>query len=290
MNVRQPFRAGSFYESSTSSCRLHVERLYDSVELAESVPSDAVGGIVPHAGWMFSGRLAAQTFRATLSDQIRTVVLFGADHTQSAEMGEVFDTGVWRTPLGEVEVDEELASAVMASGDRLRSNPEAHKYEHAIEVQVPMVQVAAPNAKILPITLPPRAVAIEVGRTVGQVLNARDDSRAVIIGSTDLTHVGGHFGSPVQRGQETERYAADNDRTILRRIEQMNAEGVLEEASVNASACGAGAVAATIAACSELGAGRGEVLEYTNSYRVVHEMNPGETDDTTVGYASVIFV
>ena len=290
MAVREPICAGRFYDGSAATCRRHAEQLLQAEPLTD-LPSPLYGGIVPHAGWVFSGALAARTLRA-LADEAdgppETVVLFGADHTGMVRAGEVWDQGAWRTPLCDAAIDEELAAALLAADGGLRANPQAHLREHSIEVQVPLLQTAAPRAKIVPIAVPPTPQAVEIGRTVGRTLAVRF-GRARVVGSTDLTHHGGHFPAPGGRGEQSERYARQNDRRMLDRIEALDAEGVIQEAAARQNACGAGAVAAAIAACKELGATRGLTLDYTNSYEVTHRLQPEMADDTTVGYAAVVF-
>lgn len=289
MNIRQPMRAGSFYEASPSSCRHHATKLLDSAEVGEDLPAELYGGLVPHAGWMYSGRVAARTLKTLHSAApLQTVVLLGADHTGAVAQGEVYDSGVWRTPLGEVQVDEELTAALLIAGGQLRANPEAHVHEHSIEVQVPILQVLSPESKIVPIAVPPAELAVEIGRTIGRTL-AEKFPDARVVGSTDLTHHGGHFPAPGGRGEQGVNWTVANDRRLLDLIEQMAAEKIIPEVEARGNACGSGAVAATITACREMGAARGYCIEYTNSYEVVHAMYPDQPDETTVGYASVVF-
>jgi len=289
MNIRQPFRAGSFYEASPSSCRRHAEKLLDSADPGEDLPPTLFGGLVPHAGWMYSGRLAARTLKSLHAARpLETVVLLGADHVGAAGKAEVFDSGVWRTPLGDVQVDEELARALLAAEPNLRANPQAHAHEHSIEVQIPLLQVLSPQAKIVPITVPPDGRAVNIGRAIGRTVKQQGGA-ARIVGSTDLTHHAGHFPAPGGRGEQGVKWTVSNDRRLLGLVEQMAAEQIVPEAEARGNACGAGAVAATVAACRELGAARGYSIEYTNSYEIVHALYPNNPDDTTVGYASVVF-
>ena len=289
MNIRQPLRAGSFYEASPSSCRHHATKLLDSAEIPKDAPSELCGGLLPHAGWMYSGRLAARTLKTLhAAKPLQTVVLLGADHTGAVAKGEVFDSGVWRTPLGEAQVDEEVAAALLAASDGLRAKPEAHAHEHSIEVQIPILQMLSPESKIVPIGVPPVEVAVEIGRAIGKTL-AEKFPDARVVGSTDLTHHGGHFPAPGGRGEQGVKWTVANDRRLLDLIEQMAAEKIISEAAAHGNACGAGAVAAAIAACREMGATRGHCIEYTNSYQVIHALYPSDPDDTTVGYASVVF-
>lgn len=292
MNIRQPVRAGMFYEASPSSCRHHVDKLLAAAEVPADLPAGLVGGIVPHAGWTYSGVVAARTFKALLAGGgRRTVVLLGADHVGVVRKGEVYDSGVWRTPLGEVAIDADLARTVLAAGDCCRANPDAHAGEHSLEVQVPILQVLQPDVKILPIAVPPTELAVEIGQALGKAIAQRagEPWEVCIVGSTDLSHHAGHFPAPGGRGEVGERWARANDRRMIDLMEAMNAGAVIAEARERGNACGAGAIAATLAACAALGATKGALLEYTNSYAIIHEKYPYELDDTTVGYASVVF-
>lgn len=288
MTIRQPFRAGSFYEAAEQTCRQDAEQLLASARVPAEPPAGLVGGIVPHAGWMYSGAVAATTLK-TLDAQHSpsAVVLFGADHFGTAFAGEVYDRGAWATPLGEIAIDEDLAAAIMAADHRLSENCAAHAREHSLEVQVPLIQLLWPETKLVPVLVAPSADATDVGRAVGDVLKSRGD--VVVIGSTDLTHHGGHFGSPGGHGVEGVDWTVANDHRMIELMAAMKADEVVGEAQQYGNACGAGAIAATIAACSRLGATAGHCLWYTNSYEIMQALYPGRGDDTTVGYASVVF-
>lgn len=290
MNIRLPVRAGTFYEPSPASCRHHAEKIIAQVELPADLPKPLMGGLVPHAGWMYSGKLAAMTIKALAQQsQPDTLVLLGADHYGTASQGEVFDSGVWRTPLGEVPVNAALAAALLAESPLLRANPDAHAEEHSLEVQIPLLQLLCPQATIVPIAVPPTAQAVDIGNAIGRVL-ARQFPRACVLGSTDLTHHGGgHFPSPGGHGAKGAKWARQNDRRMLDLVAALEANDVVAEAHSHMNACGAGAVAACMAACKAMGAARGIVLEYTTSYDVIHAIYPTDPDDTAVGYASVIF-
>ena len=289
MNIRLPFRAGSFYEAAADSCRLHAERIIDSAVLDPDLPPNICAGLVPHAGWVYSGRLAALTIKAIVAGGPKTIVLFGADHTGVVRAGEVYDSGVWRTPLGEVAVDEELAAELIDADENIRANPNAHQHEHSLEVQIPFIQLLAPEATIVPIAVPPTSLAIKIGQAVGKVLADRTDQYRVL-GSTDLSHHGGgRFPAPGGRGEQGQAWTAENDRRMIDIIEAINAAAVIPEAEARRNSCGAGAIVATIAAAAQMGATAGRCLEYSNSYKIIREIQPTETDDTTVGYASVIF-
>ena len=288
--IRQPIVSGAFYDDDPDNCLRHAKALLGSANIDNLPPGDIRGGLLPHAGWTFSGKLAAMTLKALVEPQPpKTVIFFGADHCGGVRQGEVYDHGAWMTPLGQARIDTCAAEALIAYGPPFRSNLHAHDGEHSIEVQIPILQALCPDVMILPIAVPPTDLAVEIGRALPEAL-AGLDYRWVIAGSTDLTHHGGpRFGSPGGLGQAGLDFAVDNDRKILDLIEVMDAEEIIPEAQARRNACGAGAIAATIAACRQLGAKSGHTLEYTNSQEVMRRIAPGQNDETTVGYASVVF-
>lgn len=290
MNLRHPIRAGSFYDASTSECRQQASKLIDSAVLPQGLPARLLGAVVPHAGWMYSGPLAAAAFKAILTRQdIGTLVLFGADHYGVVRKGEVFEAGIWRTPLGDMPVDEEVAAALLSAGcSLLRANFAAHAYEHSIEVHLPLLQTCRPSLRIVPIAVPPTDDAVGIGQAVGRLLAERFPAIAVV-GSSDLTHHGGHFPAPGGRGAAGVAWTERNDRRMVGMVQSLSAGDIIPEADANGNACGAGAIAATVAAVREMGATQGICLGYTNSYRVMHEQSPDDPDDTTVGYAAIVF-
>jgi len=296
MTTRQAYSAGSFYASSPDQCRTDAADLLATAPVPDDIPDVLYGGLVPHAGWPYSGALAALTFKALCAaGDVDTFVLFGADHFGTVRMGEVYPAGAWDTPLGEIAIDEDLAAALVAADGPLRANPPAHdlhaaygRAEHSIEVQLPLVKAVAPKAKIVPIAVPPTAQAVQIGQAVADVL-VNAPGRTVVVGSTDLTHHAGHFPAPGGRGEVGERWSRANDRRMLDLTQAMDETATIDEAAAHSNACGAGAITASIAACKRLGATRGRCLQYTNSYEVIRAATPHIADDTTVGYASVVF-
>ncbi len=286
---RQPFRAGSFYEGAKDACRRSAGELTDSAHVPDDLPDAVFGGLVPHAGWVFSGRTAAMTLKALARrGRLGRVVIFGADHWDAADGAAVFDKGAWVTPLGEVAVDEELAGALLKAHPQLRADAPAHAREHSIEVQLPLMQVLNEDVRIVPILISPDPTAVRIGRQIGELL--KDDfPDASVIGSTDLTHYGPQYRfTPGGWGAAGGDWAQKNDRRMLELIETMQADNIVEEATAHQSACGAGAVAATVAACSAMGATAGITLEYKTSADVMWKVYSQASDDA-VGYAAVVF-
>ncbi len=287
--IRAPYRAGSFYPAAAAPCRAEADAAIEAAHVPEDTPETIYGGLVPHAGWAFSARSAAMTLKALAGrGRLTRVVLFGADHWGLAQGAAVFDTGAWSTPLGDVPVDEDLASALVESVDSLHANDQAHAREHSIEVQLPLLQILCPEVKIVPILVTPDPGVVETGRRIGELLQ-RDFPEAAVVGSTDLTHYGPSYGlMPAGVGAAGMQWAKDNDRRVLDLIESMQAEAIIEETSARGNACGGGAIAATMAACSALGAARGICLDYCGSDEIMRDLYGQQADDR-VGYAAVAF-
>ncbi len=290
MHVRHPIAAGSFYEASEKSCRASLAKcIPDRIDSAE-LPKRIVGGIVPHAGWVFSGEVAGQVFRSIAQQtEPEVFVLFGAMHRGMAQLGGMFAEGVWRTPLGDVEVDERLAERILGGTNLIERNAEVHADEHSLEVIVPFIQYLFSGAKIVPIAVPPVGKAHEIGRAVGRILAAEQGS-AVCIGSTDLTHYGPRYGfAPKGVGQEGITWAKEvNDRSIIELICGLESEAIVSEAQLRRNACGAGAVAASVAAAAQMGARGALVLSHICSAQVSERLW-GEKSTESVGYAGIIF-
>ena len=284
--IRAPVVAGQFYEGNPTALKRSVMRC-----IADYTPPDdlgeLLGGVVPHAGWVFSGATAAKVF-VTLKQQMApdSFVLFGAVHRHGVNIASIHAEGAWRTPLGEVAIDEKLARAIVeAGGGIVEASARAHGGEHSIEVQVPFIQELCPDARIVPIATPPTQDAVKMGEVVAAQV-AKHSKRVAVVASTDLTHYGMSYGMP-DHGPWSEAmpWMRRNDRRLIELVEALRAEEVVSEAANHYNACGAGAVAAATAAARALGALSARTLEYTTSADVIPEPHP----DRAVGYVGMVF-
>jgi AmmeMemoRadiSam system protein B len=285
--------AGSFYPGSAEQCRVQVKQYLaesPSEEItAQGFKGRPVGGIVPHAGWVYSGAVAAEVIKLlTAGNDLQTCVIFGAWHRPTSTNAMVFPAGSWQTPMGEIEIDQTLASQVVQASPLILDQSSAHNSEHSIEVQIPFIQNLAPQAKLLPIVVPATPSASEVGQAVAEQVTALD-RQAVYLGSTDLTHYGPSYGfTPQGSGQAGLEWAKEtNDRRIIDLMIDMSDDEIVNQAASNHNACGSGAVAATIRACKTAGADRAKLLQHTTSAEVAREIRGAMSD--AVGYAGVIF-
>lgn len=249
-------------------------------------PGHAVAGIVPHAGWPYSGAVAAKVF-AGIREKGKpdTFIIFGAVH-RWAGINAVYGHGAWGTPLGDAEVDQALASRILEeAGEWVCEEPHAHSGEHSIEVQLPFIKYLFPKARIVPIAVNPDPRAVPLGRRIGEILREYD-GKVVVIGSSDLTHYGDVYAfTPAGYGPQAHEWVRENDARIVRLAEQMKASEIPTEAGQHHNACGAGALAATVAAAQIAGAQRGYLVDYTTSYDVV----PEGVFRMAVGYAGLLF-
>ena len=175
MMIREPIVADKFYAGDEVQCRKDVQVcLRTATESSSAAQGDQIieaiiGGIVPHAGWMCSGAVAARVFQEIANrHKPHTVVIFGAVHVLTGTRSAVFASGAWETPLGLVKIDERLAERLHGQTGLLEVAPHAHEREHSIEVQIPFIQHLMPHAKIVPIMVPINDKAPAVGAWVGQ--------------------------------------------------------------------------------------------------------------------------
>jgi hypothetical protein len=289
MSIRPPVMAGRFYHADPRQCAADARRLarYDG---GVTLPAVLHGALVPHAGWVCSGRIAGQTLAALAGRTMaRTLILTGSVHTLDLDFPALDRADAWRSPAGDMPVDADLRAA-LAALPGFRALDDAHRLEHSLEVQLPLIDASfGAGVKIVPVMIPPHADAPEWGRAIGRVMRDWRQPLAIIV-SSDLTHYGPNYGyCPAGLGEAGRRWASEvNDARLLRLIVAMDADRIVQETQAHQNACGGGAIAAAVAACREMGCARGWLLEHTDSTR---ELTPiGHADaHNSVGYAGVVF-
>jgi len=291
MQARKPIVAGQFYPDRRDSCVDEINECLEERTLSESLPETIVAGIVPHAGWTFSGSLAALVFSAVKQrhEKVHTFVIFGAAHGYFGPTPAIDDSDFWETPLGNVGIDEMIADWLLDK-KLVVADSLAHKGEHSIEVQVPFIQHLFPEAEILSIIVPPSEQAVSLGEAFGDIMKLKAGKKIVCIGSTDLTHYGPRYGfTPMGTGAEALKWADRvNDQKFIDLALQLEPQSLLTSAAENCNACGAGAAAAAVAAAKKLGKTKGLLLAHTNSNEVMRR-RMGATSAESVGYAAIIF-
>ena len=276
MSVRRPYVAGAFYPADPDRLRQTIEGCFThrlgpgGLPRAGASERRIVSAVCPHAGYMYSGPVAAHSYYHLASEaRPSSVVVVGPSHTGLGSPIAMMGSGSWETPLGRVEVDAELADAIFKASDIIDIDERAHRMEHSIEVQLPFLQyIYGRDVRLVPICMGFQDLesSREVGRAVARAVEGED---AVIVASTDLTH------------QEPQASANRKDRMVIESILSLDEEALQERVRSNRiSMCGYGPVSATIHASKLLGASGAELLAYHTSGDVTGDLN------AVVGYAA----
>jgi AmmeMemoRadiSam system protein B len=282
-----------FYPGQAQACRALATSYLENAPEVEGAGKKWLGGIVPHAGWMCSGAIAGRTLAALAGAErdrkIDIVVVFGAVHSAvPLEYAALDSHDRWDVPGGLSELPQELERKLTETHAHcFQVDDRFHRREHAIEVELPLIQVAWPEASVLPIEVPAMARATEIGVETAKALQKARLS-AVFLASSDLTHYGpGYDFTPAGVGLAGLEWAKDNDRRVLDLVTRLSAEEIVDETRTHLNACGGGAIAAMLGACRAWGATHGEVLQHANSYEVLRDVVP-QGPENAVGYAAVV--
>ena len=285
----RPLYARGFYPQDPAQCEQQIESMLASMQRQPTSFAKPLGGLVPHAGWVYSGATALRLWRmlADLNEPPDLIVLLGAVHRPGVRCATLSAEDRWSTPLGTLAVDSSLRSALLELPDiEIGCDNQAHVGEHSVEVQLPFIHYLLPKVSILPIQVPADDLAEEFGLLLSRVI-AADQRRIVVVASSDLTHYGARFGFvPAGSGSEAIEFGRRNDRRLIGQVHQLSPSGVLREAREHRNACGAGALAAAVACSRALGADTAALLHYTTSNEAGPDADPEPS--MFVGYASML--
>ena len=280
MKRRQPAQAGTFYPDTEGALRSQIQQSFLSKLGPRSIPTIPAtlnnrtsGLIVPHAGYAYSGPVAAHSYHSlATSGMIESAIILGPNHTGLGSGVSTMTDGEWSTPLGDTPIDRDLAREIVDESDIIDVEDEAHRNEHSIEVQLPFLQFIYPRRfKFVPICmmLQDLETSIEIGESIAKIAERR---RAVIIASSDWTHY-----EPQETAKAKDRQAID----VALSMDERKFQAVIEQNRV--SACGYGPVTAMIHAVKLIGARRSSLLAYQTSGDVTGDKN------AVVGYAAATF-
>ncbi|MFH1134741.1 MAG: AmmeMemoRadiSam system protein B [Pseudomonadota bacterium] len=280
MDMRSRFLPQGWYPESEADCRREIESFGKYFQEAAVEVKTVHGGIVPHAGWFFSGRLAALVFHVcAVRFSPEVVVLFGGHLGPGT--GIIYNDKAWETPLGALDVDLDLAAALMKKTKVRPEGPRTN--DNTIEVQTPLVKYFFPNSRLLAVRVPHSELAVEIGREVAALSQSQGKS-ILAFGSTDLTHYGPNYDfQPQGGGAKALAWVKEvNDKGFIQRALGLDFQGMLAHAADSRSACSAGGAVAAAAACGALGAAGGTLADYYTS----HDIMPGSS---FVGYAGIVY-
>ncbi|MCJ7743916.1 MAG: AmmeMemoRadiSam system protein B, partial [Dehalococcoidales bacterium] len=258
--IRPPVVAGQFYPASPSQLKAMIKGMID--EKAEK--EEVIGLVSPHAGYEYSGPVAgALVSRIKFKD---TFIIMGPNHTGRGKAFSIMTEGVWQTPLGDVEIDSELAKRILGLSRYLKEDQAAHLDEHSIEVQLPFLQYFKPDVKFVPIVFSFGTGDIyqEIGREIARATKELK-REVVIMASSDMTHYESQESAQWKDAQAIEAIVELNEEKLLQRVQ-----------TLNITMCGYAPAVSLISAARELGATRAELVKYQTS------------GDTTGDYSSVV--
>jgi len=267
-DIRMPVFAGKFYPASAQALKKQIQSFLSP---PAAVKQNAIACLLPHAGYIYSGGVAAQTVsRINIKDQL---ILFGPNHTGYGKNISVMTEGSWQTPLGDVKIDSDLAREILQGCPYLEDDNIAHQAEHSLEVELPILQYFKSNFKMVPIVF--SFEEIGVLKTIGQQIavaikkNGLKD-KVLLVASSDMTHY------------EPEVRAQKNDRMAIEAILNLDEERLaLTVERFNISMCGVIPTITMLSCAKALGATRGELVKYQTSGDVTEDKN------SVVGYAGI---
>lgn len=267
MVLRSPVVAGKFYPAQPERLASQVQEM---LKVARE-PVEALGVMVPHAGYVYSGAAAGETFaRVRIPHR---VVLLGPNHTgRGPSISAAADDG-WDTPLGRVGLARDLLTALAGVDPAVQSDRQAHFAEHCLEVQLPFLQTLQPELEIAPIVVGTHRLEelLQLGAALAGVIEAQAE-RPLIVISSDMTHY------------ESAASARAKDFRAIERLEQIDPSGLHQTVlGGNITMCGIAPAVAGLEALRRLGAKRGELAVYTHSGMVTGD------DREVVAYAGMVF-
>ncbi|HLH45354.1 MAG TPA: AmmeMemoRadiSam system protein B [bacterium] len=272
--IRKFAVAGGFYPRDPGLLRKELEMSFslgygEHTDSGEQLP--IVGAIVPHAGYTYSGSVASYSY-GFLKSRIKppTIIIVGPNHTGYGTPVSVWPKGVWETPLGGLQVDEQISEKLLETFPDFDQS--SHLFEHSIEVQLPFIQfIYGMDVKIVPICVLDQSLqtSIALGDAIAKAISGRP---IVLLASSDFSHY------------VPQSIAEQNDHALIKAILDMNEEKVLSVAdNLDVNACGLGPIVTVIHALKILGIGKAQLLKYATSGDVTGNY------ESVVGYASVVF-
>jgi len=280
LKLRYPAVAGSWYAGTPDGLNLQIQQLFTHrlgpgslPSVMEDGPRNFVGLIVPHAGYMASGPVAAHAYYNLAFDgKPDVIVIFGPNHTGLGSAISLMNEGSWRTPLGDVQIGAETANQILQNSDIIDVDDRAHVREHSIEMQLPFLQyLYGSEFKFIPICfmMQDLQTSQEIGKAVAAALKNKN---GLVIASTDLTHY-----EPQSRAEKKDKLAID----VALEMDEEKYYRTVD--SYGISTCGYGPTIAAIVAAKQLGAKTSKLLCYGTSGDVLGDKS------AVVGYTSISF-
>jgi MEMO1 family protein len=271
--IREPAVSGTFYPANSAVLQRDIRGYLNNVPQIE-LDGTVAGIIAPHAGYVYSGQVAAHAYRTIVNASYDTVVVVAPSHRVYFRGVAVLKEGSCRTPLGLIEIDEELAQAVSAASTLIQPNLAAHAAEHSLEVQLPFLQVVLQRFRLLPLVMgiqDPATCRVLADAVFNASLKFKRN--ILIVGSTDLSHY------------HSDRNAVALDSIVVKRLQAFDEAGLMADvAQEKCEACGTGPMAVAMMVSKMMGATESRVLKYAHSGDVSGDRS------AVVGYVSAVLV
>ncbi len=280
-DVRKPVVSGSFYPQSRQALADQVDQFLSQVP-QQRLPGRLIALVAPHAGYIYSGQVAAYAYKQLEGKTFDTLILLGCSHRASFPGASVYHRGAYQTPLGSVLVNEGMAERLMLLSEDFRYLPEAHLAEHSLEVQLPFLQRVLGDVRILPILFGSRCSFQQLqsmAQAVAEV--AGEGDRVLMVASTDMSHYPAYQEACLVDGQTLEAMESFSAQAVADNETRWLQEGVPE---LHCTLCGLDAVMVTMMAAKTMGADGVKTLKYANSGDV-----PEGDRSRVVGYCAVAF-
>ena len=251
-HVRESVIAGSWYPGDPARLTKDIKGYLKQVP-AHKIEGELIALISPHAGYMYSGQVAAHAYKLLEGKQYDVVVIIAPSHRAYFKGASVYPKGGYRTPLGIVPIAEEITEALMKKSTLIESIPQAHAQEHSLEIQLPFLQVILKDFRLVPIVIGEQDLSTceEVSAAIAAVIKGKN---ALVIASTDLSHFHPYNEAVALDQKIVEHVGAFDPAKLSKALKQGECE-----------ACGGGPVVAVMLAAQALGADKSEVLNYANS-------------------------
>jgi hypothetical protein len=271
--IHDPILAGTWYPGAPEELRAQVAKYLDHV------PTHDPGGrimalISPHAGIIYSGQVAAHSYKLLLGQKFDTVIVIGPSHQLAFTGVATYDCAGFRTPMGVVPLDTQLIGILTKSDSHIRNFPEVFQKEHSVEMQLPFLQATLPDFKLVPLVM--GSYDLSACRRLSEtIVDAMKGKSVLIVASSDLSHY------------HTYDTAREMDGRLLEKVRAMDVDGLSECLDTGkCEACGRAPIITAMLAVKKLGADRCDVIQYANSGDVTGEKN---TYNGVVGYAAAVF-
>ena len=269
-DVRKSVIAGSWYPGNPSILKSDIGNYLANVPV-DSVDGKVIAVVSPHAGYMYSGQVAAYSYKPIEGKAFDSIIVIGPSHRSYFSGASIYNKGGYETPLGVVPVNVELANEIIAQSDITSFVPDAHSQEHSVEIQLPFLQVIFDTFNFVPIVMGTQNR--ETCENLSDaIIKAVKDKNVMIVASSDLSHFHGY------------EQAVSMDSVVLGHMEKMDEKGLLADLEKGkCEACGGGPVAVAMLVAKKLGADSAKVLNYANSGDITGDRRG------VVGYASAVF-